>query len=496
MSKDSKLAKQEMGTLLSFIPTGEYYFAKGLKAYQRRDFHNAKKYLERALNLEPGEPMIACQLAIVHTELGDFKESNRLLHMILEEWDDDMVECHYFLANNYAHLGYFKDAYNHATLYMKLEEDGEFAEDTEDLLDLLRLEAEDIEEDLYEHDDLIAQQEEARELLETGEFLKATKLLTRVIDEFPEYWSAYNNLALAHFYLGDAGKANDILNEVLRKNPGNLHALCNKLVFAYYNKDHQSVQNLKETLIKIKPLLIEHQYKLGTTFALIGEYEVAYSWLKKLYKQGFDGDGPFYYWLSYSAYFIGKQKTAEKSWKKVLQINPEKEGHEPWNADRPGMSGFENQKVLIEKKLQSDYPEERLFGLFLTFLSSDKEEILASYQANSPLERQYLQMMTDQSDSFYSMIEVGHETAKQLYDMYQPIGSVEAGLYLMWFSALVEMEKNEVSIKNEKACAAAIEYLWRRLRNEHYSQAHFADQYGLSTSTIRKYVKVLKKYLH
>ena len=50
-----------------------------------------------------------------------------------------MVECHYFLANNYAHLGFFKDAYTHANLYLEMEEDGEFAEDAEDLLDILTL---------------------------------------------------------------------------------------------------------------------------------------------------------------------------------------------------------------------------------------------------------------------------------------------------------------------------------------------------------------------
>lgn len=494
MSKDSKATQKQKGTLLSFIPTGEYYFTKGLKSYQRRDFHKAKKYLERALHLEPGEPMFACQLAIVHTELGNYKDSNRLLHTILEEWDEDMVECHYFLANNYAHLGYFKDAYHHATHYMDIEGDGEFAEDTEDLLDVLSLEIDDIEEDYFEQDELISKQDEARELLESGQFPEAVELLELVIDEFPEYWSAYNNLALAHFYLGDVNKANAILTEVLGKNPGNLHALCNKVVFAYYNMDFELVNTLKQALMKIKPLLIEHQYKLGTTFALIGEYEVAYSWLKRLYKQGFEGDGPFYYWLSYSAYYTGHQKTAEKSWKRVLHLNPEKDGLQPWNEERPSVNGFEHQKFLIEKKLQSDFLEERLFGLFLTSLSSKREEIFSKYRAHSSLEKQYLQVITGHKN--HSTVQLGHQTAKYLYDFNHPIGNVEAGLYLMWFSTFVEIQKSEVQIKNEKACAAAIEYLWRKLRNENYSQSYFAEAYGLSMSTIRKYVKFLKKYLN
>lgn len=331
MSKDSKATKKTTGMLLSFSQTGEYYFTKGLKAYQRRDFHKAVKYLRRALQLEPGESMIACQLAIILSETGQYKESNRLLHTILEEWDEEMVECHYLLANNYAHLGLFKDAHHHAEMYMELEVDGEFTEDAEDLLDLITLEAEDLEDDLYEHDDLILKQEEARELLESGTFPQAIELLEEVIEDYPEYWSAYNNLSLAYFYSEETEKANELLTEVLEKSPGNLHALCNKTIFAYFEKDWQLVKKMKEALMKVMPLSLEHQLKLGTTFALIGEYETSYSWLKRLQKMGFDGDTSFYYWLSYSAYHTDRNEVAEKTWHKVIQLSPEKEGQEPWN---------------------------------------------------------------------------------------------------------------------------------------------------------------------
>jgi tetratricopeptide (TPR) repeat protein len=166
MIKDNK-ARQETGMLLSFLPTGEYYFKKGLKAFHRRDFLRAKKFLSRAMQLEPGESMIACQLAIVSTEMGEYEQSNRLLHQILEEFNEDMMECHYFLANNYAHLGLFKDAYHHANLYKQLDPNGEFIQDTDDLIELLTFEADELDEDLYEQDDLIVKQEQARELLES-----------------------------------------------------------------------------------------------------------------------------------------------------------------------------------------------------------------------------------------------------------------------------------------------------------------------------------------
>ena len=497
MVKDAK-ARMQKGKILSFVPTGEYYFTKGLKAYHRRDFIKAKKYLGRAMQLEPGEPMITCQLAIVSTELGEFENSNRLLHLILEELDPEMAECHYFLANNYAHLGFFKDAYHHSKLYLQLDPDGDFSEDTEDLLDVLTLEAEEFEDELYQEDDLIIKQEQARELLESGYFPKAIELLKDVVKDYPEYWSAYNNLALAYFYLGKVEKAEAILDDVLERNPGNLHALCNRLVFAQYQGQSESAAQLKESLKKIQPLLSEYQFKLGATFALVGEYELAYLWLKKLYKHGFNGDGPFYYWLSHSAYFTGHENFAKSIWKKVLEISPDKEGLEPWNDKNVRTNGFEDFKGSIFQKLESDYVEERLFALFLTSVSSKKEEIITSHrlfqnQKFTTLEKEYISLIRSGKQSVAADAQ---EIAELFYENHQPIGTIEAGLYLMWFSVFVEVNKTGVRLKNKRAWAGAVEYLWHKLRSEKISQQEIAERYGLSSATIGKYVKLVNNYLN
>ncbi|MBL4954988.1 tetratricopeptide repeat protein [Neobacillus sp. OS1-32] len=496
MSKNAK-ATIHKGKIVSFIPTGEYYFKKGIKAYHRRDFLNAKKYLERALQLEPGEPMIACQLAIVSTELGEFEHSNRLLHLILEDLDHEMVECHYFLANNYAHLGFFKDAYHHAMLYLQADPDGDFSEDAEELLELLSFEAGELEDEFYQQDDLIVKQEQARDLLESGYLPKAIEILKEVIEEYPEYWSAYNNLALAYFYLGKPEKAEAILNEVLERNPGNLHALCNKMIFAHYQGRFKYVEQCMASLKKIQPLLSEHQFKLGTSFALVGEYELAYVWLKKLYKTGYDGDGPFYYWLSYSAFHTGHETFAKAIWNKLLELNPEKEGSEPWNDNQDQISGLENMSGSIFQKMESDYVEERLFALFLTTVSNKKEEIITSkklFQNHkfTALEKEYISWIRSGKPSRTADAQ---EIAELFYENYQPIGTIEAGLYLMWFSVFAEASKAGVRLKNKRAWAGAVEYTWHKLRSEKVSQQEMAKRYDISTATIGKYVKLVQEFL-
>lgn len=497
MGKDAK-ARIQKGKLLSFVPTGEYYFTKGIKAYHQRDYRKSKKYLERALQLEPGEPMIASQLSIVLTELGEFENSNHLLHIILEELDEEMNECHYLLANNYAHLGFFKDAYHHAQLYLELDPDGDFAEETEDLLELLTFEADDLEEELYEQDELIMKQEKARNLLETGYFPKAIELLKDVVEKYPEYWSAYNNLSLAYFYLGKSEKAESILADVLKRNPGNLHALCNRLLFAHYQGQIKKAEMLKDSLYKIKPMLAEHQFKLGTTFALVGEYKLAYVWLKKLYKKGFEGDSTFYYWLSYTAFYIGEENFARNIWKLAVQMNPDKEGHEPWNAEEKPSNSFEDCSGSIFQRLESDYIEQRMFAIFLASISDKKDEILSSKRLlqNSkltPIEKKYISAVKLESPSH--MFEA-HEIAESLYEKHQPIGTAESGLYLMWFSVFIQMVQSKMDLKNKNGWAGAMEYVWYKRQNEKISQQDIAERYGVSPSTVGKYVKIVNSLLN
>lgn len=342
MNKDSQ-TRQYTGNVLSFVPTGEYYFTRGIRAYDRHDFHSAEKYMRRAMQLEPTEPMILFQLAIIYTEVGKYEDSNVLLHKIMEELDEDFVECYYLLANNYAYLGLFEDAYAYAQLYMENDAEGEFREDTENLLELLSLE---MDEGFMEEDWLIVKQEKAKSLLELGEFSEAIENLNDLIAEYPEFWPAYNNLALAYFYMGDMEKAATVVENVLSKSEGNLYALCNKMLILHFDRRYDEADLLAETLQKVKPMLTEQQYKLGVTFALTGHYEYAYHWFRVLQKNGFTGDESFFYWLSHAAFHSGRLEVAETAWEKLLFINPGKNGEEPW-ADH-------SEEKLSTEKIKQD----------------------------------------------------------------------------------------------------------------------------------------------
>lgn len=498
MSKHSR-AKQTSAKILQFSPTGEYYFTKGLKAYHRGDLNKAKKYLERAYQLEPLEPMIACQLAMVHTETGQYQSSNELLHLILEKLDVHMSECYYFLANNYAYLGHFREAFQNAQKYVEIEPDGDFRDDAEELLELISLELGLDDAELEEEDELIQQQDEARKLLENGEFENAIELLHSVIESHPDFWSAYNNLALAHFYLGNVEEANRVLQNVLEKNPGNLHALCNSLIFAHYQKDHQLVHTLSESLLNIFPIMLEHRYKLGATFALIGKHNIAYNWLRQLQRRGFEGDGAFFYWLSVSAYYTGKKEFAKDMWKRVIELSPERKGQEPWiQAERMLI----NDVAIIEKAWKSEEDEQRLFALFLLSVSDDKKLWLTKRTLRfSPLsedEKNYYDYcISEKWNAPLSKegvnVQLAHDVAAKLLNWEKTITLTNSGLFLTWFTAYLQLKDKPLA--DSSALAGAIFYIWKKLRGEAVTQKVAAELSEVSTYLIRKYIQEIKKVL-
>ena len=91
-------------------------------------------------------------------------------------------------------------------------------------------------------------QEKARRMMEQGNFEQAIEVLENLIEENPDFWAAYNNLALAYFYIGEVDQAKALLHKVLEENTGNLHALCNLAVVHYYEKNEQELNHLLNLL--------------------------------------------------------------------------------------------------------------------------------------------------------------------------------------------------------------------------------------------------------
>ncbi len=469
---------------------------------QRDRFEEAHKYLKRATELSPEDPLILMQYGVLVMEEGRFQEAQEILqeaHIL----DEEIAEIVFYLAEVHAHLNLLLEAKGYAEKYLRIDEHGPFMDEAKEIIDYV--EQNDV---LFEEEDseVYLLQEQARKLMEAGEFKKAVEILEAIITDYPELWAAYNNLALAYFYIGESNEAYDILHDVLAHNKGNLHALCNLAVFYYYEKKEAELEGLIELLLKIKPYLVEHRYKLGATFALVGKHDAAFKLFRQLERTGYDGDAGFYFWYAHSAYFTGHESIARKAYQTLLEIDATKEGYEPWrNVNQDiRLDSVEQDRAFLLEKIQNDYHSERMFGFFLLGKSAHKQEILShpgyiKLDALTTEEKLFLATVLKEElyldTTFEQSFLRALETTELLYEAYSPLNYEAAHLFQMWFTLCEEAMVASYSFLNPKALAAAVDYMFQSARYERVTKTAIAKKYGISTPTLTKYVNELIAFL-
>lgn len=472
---------------------------------QKEQYKKAHKYLKRAADLSPDDPLILMQYAILQMETDKFDMAHELLRSA-HALDPNISDIVFFLAEVNAHLGNLIDANRYARQYLEMDTQGEYSEEAMEIVDFTEQEDLDSLDLESPSSDALFLQEKSRRLMEQGKFHEAVELLESLIMDNPDFWAAYNNLALAYFYIGEEEQAKALLHDVLLENRGNIHALCNLAVIHYYEKNTKELAEITDFLSKINPYFIEHRYKLGATFALIGKYEEAYKWLRSLQRKGFEGDPGFYFWLSHSAYFAGHEEVARNAWKTLLKMDPEKAGFEPWlpQIKQVNNQGSENHREFILEKIQDKHVSERIFGFYLLGKSKHRQEIIShpkwiEVEKLTTMEKLFLAQALGHTFKEDTVAEKAFLRAIAatdfLYERYKPLAQSATYLFQMWFMLVERALEKGYSFKNPKALAAATDYMFESSRSKNVTKKYYANQYGITTNTLTKYINELIQFL-
>lgn len=316
-------SEQQEGLLLNSFLNGDYFYYKALEAFRSQNLTKARRYLERAVKLKPNSVEYTSQLAIVLAELEDFPLSNQWFKHILENIDPSMSECSFFMANNYAHLGLFDHAKKEILRYLKADQEGEFVEEAEELLELLE-EDESLTETLFDDEEqFLLTFELASQEFKKREYRKTIELLLPLIEKQPTYWSAQLRLAEAYYHIGEKTKAVSQLENILDIDTNHLPALCHMMVYLYDLKNYERSDAIFQMVKDIKPFDIDQTYLLAVSLGKIGQHERTYGLLAKLSKQGY-GDFPeFYHHYAVASFYTNRLNQARLLWKKLSGFDPE-----------------------------------------------------------------------------------------------------------------------------------------------------------------------------
>jgi tetratricopeptide (TPR) repeat protein len=320
-----KRTLQVKSNIVSVHFDAAFFFERGVRSFNRNDIYKALRYFQKSADLDPNEPSYLTHLAAVQTELEEYEESNRILSRLVHDIDESLTDCYYYMANNFAHLGEFDQAEQYALMYIKENPGGLYVDEAEELLDFICYELERTPKELDIEHKLIGKHEKARLCLEDGKFVEATKLLEEMVEEYPHFLAARNNLALAYYYLGQYEQAMTVIDEILNKDKANLHALCNLAVFLSHKGEEEKAVKLVEGLKKVQPFHFDHHYKLATTLGILGEDERAYELFFTLAKRGLHVDVSLYHYIAVASFNTQRWARAKEFWLKIKDMKGEDE---------------------------------------------------------------------------------------------------------------------------------------------------------------------------
>jgi tetratricopeptide (TPR) repeat protein len=324
MKEKKHVAAEQKTKVIPVQWDATFFFERAVRSLDRFHYDKALKYFRRAVEYEPENPVNHCNMAGIMSEMGNYEESNRILGWIVDELDPTMTECHFYMANNYANMEQYEAAESSLIKYLEEDAEGQFMDEAEEMMDLLHYELErptqltniKSREGMVEHD-------QARMLLEEGKFTEAVRILEQIINGQPDFLAARNNLALAYYYMGMFDKAMETIQDVLRLEQGNLHALCNLAIFYQHANNEEALAPLLELLRKTVPFHQEHVFKLATTMGILGEHASAYKHFTRLLKDAeLHQDPTLYHYAAVAACNIGRFKEAERLWKQTMKLDP------------------------------------------------------------------------------------------------------------------------------------------------------------------------------
>ncbi|MDO3413116.1 tetratricopeptide repeat protein [Saccharibacillus sp. CPCC 101409] len=306
-----------------------FFFERAVQALDRYQYDKALKYFRKAVELEPGNPVNHCNMAGILSETGDYEASNAVLLHVLEEVDPAMTECRFYMANNFANMERFEDAEKALLDYLEADDSGQFLSEADEMIELLQIE---LGRQVREHSVKARwgadRHDRARAMLEEGRFAESADMLENLLQQYPDFAAASNNLALAYYYMGLSNKALEIVEGVLQRDPGNLHGLCNLAIFRRHSgaEGAEEAELLARRLTGIVPFHREHAFKLATTLGILGEHEAAYSHFRRLLAgTEASDDASVYHYCAVAAVQSGRLDQAERLWKQTLKLDPDAE---------------------------------------------------------------------------------------------------------------------------------------------------------------------------
>lgn len=270
--------ERENHKVLSFEQKGDFYSKRARKYADRSNFTEAVSYYQKAMEKDPDNQEYRFDLAGVYSQMGLYEQSNKLLFRICHEEGAYTEDAHYGIGCNYMQMQDFVQALESFRRYLRLCPDGEYADETEDLILYLHQELQATSQDNPRYQKAFALAEEGKRLLDAQKAQEAADVLEQAVDLDPALLYAHNNLALAYYICGQRQKAVDYVDHALKMFPDSIYLLCSKAILLGIKVQNPQALAILRQLDRMKAESYEEAMKIGYLFVEAGDDKGAKKW--------------------------------------------------------------------------------------------------------------------------------------------------------------------------------------------------------------------------
>lgn len=314
--KDNKELKNKV---LEFKQPADFFIKKAEKHMDAGNFLEALHLYRKVLCTDPDNVEYLLSIAQIYSEMGLYAESNDVL-LKIAKYGNTPTECLFALGCNYMGMQNYALADEAFEQYLSIDPEGEFAEDIDDLFEMLDEDDEGVLQDVN-REMLLDEAFTGKQHLDSGDYRKAIHHLENVVKKDNLMYPAMNNLALSYFFDGQKSRAIELSKKVLDAEPRNLHACCN-LAFFYSEMGQRAIaENYISSVESVTDIDPDDMHKLALTYCELGMHEKAYKWFAKIVSYQ-PYDVKILHFCGLSAYNCGCFSESAEYFMKIMKIDP------------------------------------------------------------------------------------------------------------------------------------------------------------------------------
>jgi tetratricopeptide (TPR) repeat protein len=302
------------------------------RAFQLLDEDHPDEALDILLELDelyPNTPDILSGLVSATFDLGDMRGYEGALHQ-LRRIETRNSDVHFALADAYLRNERPALALRTYQVGQRRWPDhplaGETRKRVELITDMLSNQAKELPYTEEQFIDLMAQHDELRFCLDHSEYRRGHQVAEKLLQKYPDFVPALNNLAQIQAVEGDRDAAIRTSQQVLEQEPDNIHALSNltRLHFLLGHPDeaHQYAQRMKQSQAGAS----DRWSKIAEALAFLGDDAGILELYERARRAGEleppHTDALFYHLVAAASLRQGKVKQAKKFWQKAIEVNP------------------------------------------------------------------------------------------------------------------------------------------------------------------------------